>query len=57
MHQIHEACLEKGFFQIVNHGISEDLRTAIFEQSRDFFSLPLEEKIKYDKGPRLPRVQ
>jgi isopenicillin N synthase-like dioxygenase len=47
--QVRQACLEKGFFQITNHGISEDLQSAIFEQAADFFSLPLEEKMKYDK--------
>jgi isopenicillin N synthase-like dioxygenase len=50
--QVRQACLEKGFFQITNHGISEDLQSAIFEQAADFFSLPLEEKMKYDKSKK-----
>ena len=48
--QVRRACLEKGFFQITNHGVSEDLQAAIFEQSKDFFSLPIEEKEKLDKS-------
>lgn len=48
--QVRRACLEKGFFQIINHGVSDELQTAIFEQSKNFFSLPAEEKVKLDKG-------
>ncbi|EXJ84160.1 hypothetical protein A1O3_04827 [Capronia epimyces CBS 606.96] len=50
VNQVRDACLEKGFFQITNHGVSEELQAAIFEQSRDFFSLPMEEKEAYDKA-------
>src|SRR5271170_431595 len=39
--QVRSACLAKGFFQITNHGIPEELQDAVFEQSRAFFSLPL----------------
>jgi len=42
--QIKEACHEYGFFYIQNHGI-ENLNE-VFASSSDFFSLPLEEKIK-----------
>ncbi|KAK7905893.1 hypothetical protein LTR67_000617 [Exophiala xenobiotica] len=48
--QVRDACLEKGFFQIIGHGVPEDLQSAMFEQSADFFSLPLEQKEKYDKA-------
>lgn len=51
------ACLEKGFFQITKHGVSEELQAAIFEQSKEFFSLPLEEKVKLDKGKAITPVQ
>jgi isopenicillin N synthase-like dioxygenase len=44
--QVRKACLAKGFFQITNHGISAELQDAVFEQSRAFFSLPLEEKMR-----------
>jgi isopenicillin N synthase-like dioxygenase len=47
--EVRQACLEKGFFQIINHGVSDELQTAIFEQSKEFFSLPAEEKLRLDK--------
>ena len=47
--QVRDACLAKGFFQIVNHGVPEDLQQTIFEQSKDFFALPMEQKERYDK--------
>lgn len=50
VHEVRQACLEKGFFQIINHGVSDEIQTAIFEQSKEFFSLPNEEKVKLDKG-------
>ncbi|EOA26018.1 hypothetical protein CARUB_v10019424mg [Capsella rubella] len=40
------ACLDCGFFYVVNHGISEELKEEAFEQSKKFFALPLEEKMK-----------
>ena len=46
--QVRNACLDKGFFQIINHGISEELQDAIFDQCKEFFALPLEEKMKID---------
>ena len=42
--QIADACSEWGFFQIVNHGISDDLIAAMWEQTRVFFALPAETK-------------
>ncbi|KIW36778.1 uncharacterized protein PV06_11064 [Exophiala oligosperma] len=48
--QVKAACLEKGFFQITGHGISEDLQQAMMEQSKDFFALPLGQKERYDQG-------
>ena len=48
--RVRQACLEKGFFQIINHNVPAQLQQAIFEQSKDFFSLPTEEKTKLDKG-------
>ncbi|KAG7559876.1 Non-hem dioxygenase N-terminal domain [Arabidopsis thaliana x Arabidopsis arenosa] len=41
-----QACLDCGFFYVTNHGISEELRDKAFEQSKKFFALPLEEKMK-----------
>lgn len=41
-----QACLESGFFYVINHGLSEELKDETFEQSKKFFALPLEEKMK-----------
>ncbi|XVE57612.1 hypothetical protein DITRI_Ditri04bG0104300 [Diplodiscus trichospermus] len=43
---IRQACLDHGFFYLVNHGVQEELLKNVFEQSKKFFSLPVEEKIK-----------
>lgn len=41
-----QACLDSGFFYVINHGISEDLKDEAFEQSKKFFALPMKEKMK-----------
>jgi isopenicillin N synthase-like dioxygenase len=38
------ACLDKGFVYIVDHDIPKDLISAVFAQTKRFFSLPLESK-------------
>ncbi|OMO59603.1 Isopenicillin N synthase [Corchorus capsularis] len=43
---IRQACMDHGFFYLVNHGVEEELVNKVFEQSKKFFSLPVEEKIK-----------
>ncbi|OMO52560.1 Isopenicillin N synthase [Corchorus olitorius] len=43
---IRQACMDHGFFYLVNHGVKEELVNKVFEQSKKFFSLPVEEKIK-----------
>jgi len=48
--QILEACATVGFFYLVNHGVSEDLVERTFAASRQFFSLPLEEKLLIEAG-------
>ncbi|CAF1777846.1 unnamed protein product [Brassica napus] len=40
------ACLDCGFFYVINHGISEELKDEVFKQSKKIFALPLEEKMK-----------
>ncbi|OMO52556.1 hypothetical protein COLO4_37111 [Corchorus olitorius] len=51
---IHQACMEHGFFYVVNHGVEEELIDKVFEHSKKFFSLPIEEKmnfaLKNDRG-------
>ncbi|KAF8036243.1 hypothetical protein BT93_C2068 [Corymbia citriodora subsp. variegata] len=41
-----QACLDSGFFYVINHGIGQDLMEEVFVQSRRFFGLPLSEKMK-----------
>ncbi|KAI3693542.1 hypothetical protein L1987_76486 [Smallanthus sonchifolius] len=43
---IRQACIEYGFFYLINHGVEEQLLQNVFDQSRKFFSLSLEEKMK-----------
>lgn len=38
-------CREHGFFYIVGHGVPTELRERLDRQSRQFFALPLEEKL------------
>nr|AFK48835.1 unknown [Medicago truncatula] len=46
---IHQACVEYGFFYLVNHGVDEDFIKQAFDQSANFFSLPIEDKIKLNR--------
>uniref|UniRef100_A0A0E0BCV4 Fe2OG dioxygenase domain-containing protein n=1 Tax=Oryza glumipatula TaxID=40148 RepID=A0A0E0BCV4_9ORYZ len=41
----YSACVECGFFYVVNHGIEEGLLEKVFAESRRFFEQPLEEKM------------
>ncbi|KAM3398240.1 2-oxoglutarate-Fe(II) type oxidoreductase hxnY isoform X1 [Capsicum galapagoense] len=41
-----QACLDSGFFCVVNHGISQEFMDEVLAQSKKFFDLPLEEKMK-----------
>ena len=52
--QIGHACRTQGFFQIINHPISKSLQKEMFKASKEFFDLPLEEKMKLDKGNKMP---
>ncbi|EMC96151.1 hypothetical protein BAUCODRAFT_575837 [Baudoinia panamericana UAMH 10762] len=51
---LRKACEDKGFFQLVNHGISDSLQRSIIQASKDFFALPLEEKLKCDGAKSKP---
>ncbi|KAK9071790.1 hypothetical protein SSX86_008219 [Deinandra increscens subsp. villosa] len=46
---IRQACTDYGFFYLINHGVEEQLLQSVFDESRKFFSLPLEEKMKLDR--------
>ncbi|WJX54217.1 hypothetical protein P8452_40126 [Trifolium repens] len=41
-----QSCTDSGFFYLVNHGISQDFMDQVFAQSKKFFTLPLNQKMK-----------
>lgn len=43
--EIDAACRQVGFFQIVGHELGPGLEAAAWESARDFFALPLDEKL------------
>lgn len=43
---IRHACTEIGFFFITNHGMDTDIVERAFDASRDYFALPMDEKMK-----------
>lgn len=45
--KIVSACEEWGVFQVVDHGIRDELFTQMFELSRQFFALPDDYKLRY----------
>lgn len=46
---IRQACIEFGFFYVVNHGLDKEFLLEMFDESKKFFSVPLEEKMKLSK--------
>jgi len=42
--KLRAACLDKGFFYITNHGVSEQLVRDVFEEAAAFFALSVEQK-------------
>ncbi|KAK3162954.1 hypothetical protein QOZ80_1BG0095790 [Eleusine coracana subsp. coracana] len=51
LNKLRLACEEWGFFQVVNHGIAEEVLDEMEKVTREFFMLPLEEKEKYPMAP------
>lgn len=39
---------EVGFVAVKNHGLSDELRDALYQSVKDFFALPVETKLKYE---------
>jgi isopenicillin N synthase-like dioxygenase len=48
--QLRAACLDKGFFYIKNHGVSEALVDDVFKEAAAFFAMPVEQKTEVDKA-------
>ncbi|KAL6613847.1 hypothetical protein ACP70R_036117 [Stipagrostis hirtigluma subsp. patula] len=51
LNKLRLACEEWGFFQVVNHGIDDELLDEMEKVAKEFFMLPLEEKEKYPMAP------
>ncbi|CAN1283327.1 Protein SRG1 [Linum perenne] len=45
--RLHEACKDWGFFQLVNHGVSDSLLERVKAEITKWFSIPMEEKKKF----------
>ncbi|PYH49870.1 isopenicillin N synthase family dioxygenase, partial [Aspergillus saccharolyticus JOP 1030-1] len=45
--EVHDACLQVGFFYITNHGIPQATVAAIHDIARQFFALPEDRKMQY----------
>ncbi|KAL6905216.1 hypothetical protein ACP4OV_002817 [Aristida adscensionis] len=43
--RLYPACVEHGFFYVVNHGVESRLLEEVLAESRRFFALPLEKKM------------
>lgn len=53
--QLRKACLGLGFFYVQNHGVPKTLNDGIFEATKRFFALPLEERMKIEIDPTYRR--
>ncbi|XP_020582832.1 S-norcoclaurine synthase 1-like [Phalaenopsis equestris] len=49
--RLHSVCADWGFFQLINHGISQDIISKLRQDIEEFFKLPLEEKEKVAQIP------
>ncbi|RWW27162.1 hypothetical protein GW17_00008421 [Ensete ventricosum] len=48
---VSDACIDWGFFQVVNHGVSLELMARMREVWKGFFDLPMEVKQAYANSP------
>ncbi|KAL1371139.1 kihadalactone A synthase LFS isoform X2 [Arachis hypogaea] len=46
---IRQACVDYGFFYLVNHGVDDQLLSSAFQQSAKFFTLPLNYKLSLSR--------
>lgn len=47
LEKLHSTCSEWGIFQLVNHGVDISLMEKVKSEIKEFFKLPLEERLKY----------
>lgn len=53
--EVASACGSGGFFQVVDHGVPEELIDRVWRQTHDFFALPRPEKLKLLRSRHNPR--
>jgi len=46
--KIYDACVDVGFFYIKNHGVPDSVMKNIFGAAKEFFELPMEDKLAID---------
>jgi len=44
VHQIRQACEDDGFFQILNHGVAENVMKSMMGIAKEFFEMPVEDR-------------
>ncbi|KAM0935582.1 putative (S)-norcoclaurine synthase [Dioscorea sansibarensis] len=49
--KLHLACQNWGFFQLINHGVPEEVIQRMMSVIEEFFKLPLEEKMLFKQPP------
>ncbi|CAL1353280.1 unnamed protein product [Linum trigynum] len=49
--KLHAACRDWGFFQVINHGVAEEVILKMKADVQEFFRLPLQEKMEYARLP------
>ncbi|XXG77556.1 hypothetical protein AAC387_Pa08g1689 [Persea americana] len=57
LRQIDEACRSFRCFQVINHGILPETMRKVTEIAREFFHLPIEEKMKYYSDDPLKKMR
>ncbi|CAN1173699.1 2-oxoglutarate-dependent dioxygenase 11 [Linum perenne] len=49
--KLHSACKDWGFFQVINHGVTEEVIQRMKLDLQEFFNQPLQEKMSYAQMP------
>ncbi|KAL7599047.1 2-oxoglutarate-dependent dioxygenase 19 [Lactuca sativa] len=55
--ELGDACKDWGFFQVINHGVPEDLMNMVVEKSNEFFNLTDEEKKDFEEKDVLDPIR
>ncbi|CAN0908266.1 S-norcoclaurine synthase 1 [Linum grandiflorum] len=49
--KLHSACRDWGFFQVINHGVTEEVMQKMYLDVQEFFNQPLQEKMSCAQMP------